>query len=63
MTDATELKKVVKQLQSANAEPVIDFRPCLFASRSRLTLLFSCSFLRTGNYRYSPCNEEEFSSE
>ena len=66
MTDATELKKIVKQLQSAGTEPVIDF--FFLVSMSFVYLVqadvpvFS-SFLLAGNHRYSPCHEEEFPSE
>ena len=66
MTDATELKKIVKQLQSASTEPVIDL--FFLVSMSFVYVvqadvpIFS-SFLLTGNHRYSPCHEEEFPSE
>jgi hypothetical protein len=58
MTDATELKKLVKQLQGAGTESVIDFFDSVFGS-STLTFMFFFA----GNNRCSACNEKRISSE
>jgi hypothetical protein len=66
MTEATELKKVVKQLQSARTEPVIDFffcRPMSFAYVVQADVFVFLFVFVAGNLRHPPCNERKLSSE